>query len=342
MADFTIDYFDHRILTGVINRRPLKSDVFASFFRKQAPSAGELFELHIRSRNITMLPAITNVAPGTMRTGDTITAGAVKAPRFRPKREFRAADRFKQPAGLNPYDPLANSLERIIAEDMDLHREEIDFALEIMCQQAMVMGKVTLYNVVEGAGAVPQFTVDYKRPAAHNVALSGSAQWSDPTSDLLGQVDEWGLKIQEETGRVATDLLLGKNAWTAFRKHPDVKENLDNKRIEIGSLAPHIGKKIKGYWNGLTIWVIAGEYTDLDGASKPYLDADCALLVASGAESVIEYGLPVDNACAGPTQIFAKGFEQEDPSGYFTVAESRPLAWTKQPGWTVLAKVVGA
>jgi hypothetical protein len=340
MADFNIDYFDHRILTGVINKRPLKSDVFAHFFRQNSPSAGELFELHVKTRNITMLPAITNVAPGTMRTGDTITAGAVKAPRFRPKRAFMAADRFKQPVGMNPYDPLDNSLERAIAEDMDLHRAEIDFALEVMCQQAMVLGKVTLYDVVDGGVAVPQFTVDYKRPAAHNVVLSGPALWTASTSDLLGQVDAWGLQIQEETGRVATDLLLGKDAWKAFRKHADVKDDLDNKRIEIGSLAPHIGKKIKGYWNGLTIWAIAGDYKDLDGTITPYLDPSCALLVASGAESVVEFGLPVDNDCAGPTRIFAKGFKQEDPSGYFTVAESRPLAWTKQPGWTVLASVV--
>ncbi|MDR2891606.1 MAG: major capsid protein [Deltaproteobacteria bacterium] len=335
-----LDYFDHRILTGVVNKRPLKSDVFANFFRRNDPSDGELFELHVKSRNITMLPAIANVAPGTMRTGDTIAAGAVKAPRFRPKRAFMAADRFKQAAGMNPYDPLANTLEKAIAEDMDLHREELDFAVEIMCQQAMVLGKVTLYDVVDGSTAVPKFVVDYKRPPAHSVVLTGAAMWTDPTSDLLGQVDAWGLMIQEETGYAPTDLLLGKNAWKAFRKHPDVKDSLDNKRIEIGHLAPKVGKKIKGEWNGLTIWVVAGNYTDLDGSTKPYLDSDSALLVTADAESVIEFGLPVDNDCAGPTQIFAKGFKQEDPSGYFTVAESRPLAWTKQPGWTVLAVVV--
>ncbi|MCL2791085.1 MAG: major capsid protein [Desulfobulbus sp.] len=341
MPDIIIDYFDNRILTGVINKRaPLKSDVFTSFFKKRPPSAGELFELHVKNRNITMLPAITNTAPGTMRKSDIIEAGAVKAPRFRPKRAFMAADRFKMPAGVNPYSPLEDALSRAIAEDMDLHREEIDFALEIMCQQAMVLGKITLFDMVEGAGAVSKFTVDYKRPSAHSVILSGSALWSAADSDLLGQVDGWSLMIQEETGCVGADLLLGKNAWKHFRKHHDVEDYMDNKDITVGTLAPHVAKKIKGTWNGLTIWVIAGAYTDLDGSTKQYLDPDCALLVGSDAESVIEFGLPVDNDCAGPVEIFSKGFKQEDPSGYFTIAESRPLAWTKQPGWTVLAKVV--
>jgi hypothetical protein len=340
MADFIIDYFDNRILTGVINRRPLKSDLFASFFRRRPPSAGELFELHIKSRNITMLPSITNVAPGTFRKGDVVTAGAVKAPRFRPKRAFMAADRYKMPAGVSPYNPLDDALARAIAEDMDLHREEIDFAVEIMCRQAMVLGKITLYDVVEGGRPVPQFTVDYQRPASHNVILSGAALWSAADSDILGQVDGWGLQIMEETGKAATDMLLGKYAWTAFRRHADVKEALDNRNINLGHLTPTITRKCKGYWNGLYVWVVAGDYTDLDGAVTPYLDPDCVLLVASGADSVIEFGLPVDNDCAGPVEIFSKAFKQEDPSGYFTIAESRPLAWPKQPGWTVLAKVV--
>ena len=338
--NFNIDYFDPRLLTGVINKRPMKSDIFTNFFKKQAPSPVELFELHIKSRNISMVPAITNHAPGTMRHGDAVAAYAVKAPRFRPKRSFMAADKFKMPAGANPYNPQDNALERAIAEDMDLHREEIDFALEVMCCQAMVKGTITLFDVVDGSTPVPTFTVDYKRPSGHNIMLSGTAMWSDRDSDLQGQVDSWDLMIQEETGYGSSDLLLGKNAWKAFRKHHDVEDDLDNRGIDIGHLAPKVGRKFKGTWNGLNVWVITGVYTDLDGVVKQYLDPDYALLVARDAASVIEFGLPVDNDCAGPTEIFAKAFKQEDPSGTFTVAESRPLPWPRQPGWVVLVKVV--
>jgi hypothetical protein len=337
---YTIDYFDPRLLTGVINKRPLKSDIFTGFFRKQSPSPVELFELHVKTRNISMPPAITNHAPGTMRHGDKVDVYTVKAPRFRPKRAFMAADKFKQPAGVNPYNPQDNALERAIAEDMDLHREELDFVLENMCCQAMVLGKITLFDLVEDNAPQKTFTVDFRRPGKHNVLLSGSALWSNSDCDLQGQLDGWDLMIQEETGFGATELLLGKNAWAAFRRHHDVEKDLDNKDIDIGHLAPRIGRKYRGTWNGLNVYVIVGTYTDLDGVVKHYLDPDYALLVAPAATSVIEFGLPVDNKCEGPVEIFAKAFELEDPSGTFTIAETRPLPWPKQPGWVVLAKVV--
>ncbi len=331
--------FDARVLTGVINNRPLKSDVFTSFFKKRPASNSELFELHVKTRKTSMLPAISNHAQGTMRKSDTLTLSSVKAPRFRSKRLFSASDRFKQSAGFTPYAPLEDTVGRAIAEDMDLHREEIDLAIEIMCQQAMVNGKITLYNKIDGS-TTPQFTVDFKRPDTNKVTLAGDSLWSAANSDLLGQIEEWDLKIQEETGYGASDLLLGKNAWLHFRNHKDVKDYFDNRSIDAGSFSLSVGRKIKGYWNNLTIWAIAGDYIDLDGSTNPYLDEDTALLVTRDAESVIEFGLPVDNECFDPCEFFAKSYKQDDPSGIFTIAESRPLAWTKQPGWTVLAKVV--
>lgn len=334
-----IDYFDSRVLTGVINKRPVKHDIFANLFRRQTPKATEHFDLHIVSRGRTMLPSITNHAAGTMRQGATVAVNSVKAPRFRPKRLFKAADLLKHGAGQTPYDLNVNPVEKAIAEDMDAHREDIDYMVEIMCAQAMVHGKIDLYDVVEGQ-TVKTYTVDFKRPAEHTVVLSAAALWTDAASDLQDTVDTWNSMIQEETNLGATDLYLGKKAWKAFRKHADVKEDLDNRGINIGSLTPRVQSKYKGEWNGLRIWLVSGTYKDLEGQARYYLDPEFALLAAADAENVMEFGLPMDADCAGPVEIFSKQFKQDDPSGIFTIAESRPLPWPKQPGATVLAKVV--
>lgn len=335
-----LSYFTPRILTGIVNLRPVRHDLFANFFMAKNPSAVDVFEIQTSLRGASLIPSITNYAAGTMRKSDTVAVSVVRAPRFRVKRMFTAADMLKTQAGYTPYDASINPMERAVAEDMDAHRQDIDFMLEVMCAQALVDGKIDIYDRVEGT-TTKTFSVDFKRPDAHSITLSGDALWTSAKADLVGTMDQYNLMIQEATsGYSGTDLILGKNAWTAFRKHADVKDSLDNRNIEIGSLAPKIGAKLKGYWNGLKIWTTASTYTDMNGAAQYYMPPDYALLVAGEAESVIEYALPVDVQCAGACRIFAKQFVQEDPSGVFTIAESRPLPITRHCGCTVKIKVV--
>ena len=335
-----LDYFTPRLLTGIINLRPIKYDLFGSFFRRASPKPVDVLELQTSLRGTSVLPAITNVAPGTMREHDSWDVSFVKAPRFRPKRGFRAADMLKTQKGHTPYDPLVNPVEQAIAEDMDAHRDDIDRMIEIMCAQATVDGKIELYDMIDGV-ATPTYTVDFKRPATHSITLDAADYWTAETSYILDQVEEWDLLIQEDTGGLAsTDLILGKHAWTAFFRHPDVFQVLDNRRVDIGAITPRVGAKFKGYWNGLNIWVSNGTYKDISGTIKHFLDPDCVVLLARDAESVIEYAQPIDIDCTGPTQYFSKQFKQDDPSGIFTLAESRPLPITRHIGWTVKAKVV--
>ena len=194
MAD--IDYFDSRVLTGVINTRPVKYDIFGNMFRRQSPKATELFELHVVSRGVSMLPSITNAAGGTMRSGREGAAFAVKAP-------------LKHAGGQTPYDLNVNPVERAIAEDMDDHRADIDTMVEIMCAQAIVHGKINLFDAVEGK-VVKTFTVDFRRPQAHTVVLEGAAQWTGENSDLQDSLQTYDEMIQEETNLGATDLYLGR------------------------------------------------------------------------------------------------------------------------------------
>lgn len=335
-----LSYFTPRILTGIVNLRPVKHDLFTHFFRPLDPKPVDVLELETSLRGASLLPSITNYDAGTMRKGETLSVDFVKAPRFRPKRAFRAADLMKTQAGLTPYDPRINPVERAIADDMDAHRDDIDFMVEIMCAQAAVDGRIDLCDMIEGK-VVKTYTVDFKRPASHTMVLTGDALWSNEASDVLGMVEDWNTLIQEDTsGHSATDLVLGKNAWAAFRRHPDVRDTLDNRRIDIGGLSPRVGAKLKGQWNALNIWMYSATYKDLEGQNRYYIGPDYALLLARTADSVIEYAQPVDVKCEGPAKIFAKQFEQEDPSGIFTIAESRPLPMTRHCGWTVKIKVV--
>lgn len=327
--------FDSVFLTSAIVRRPAQWHLFGSFFAPQSPVNTDVFELHDMMKGQSAIPTVSPYGAGVLRQPDAWTKSVVKAPRFRTKRTFTAAKVLTdQQFGRNPYDVGGDALAAAVSMDLDDHRHDHDYMIEIMCAQATVTGKMTLYNVDESGTLTGTYTVDFGRPASHDIAVSD--KWTADSTDLFGSMDAASMLIQDDAdGRGGTDLIMGAKAWAAFHKHPDVVDVLDNRRIDVGALNPKIATLYNGDWYGLRIWVAQGSYVDVDGTKKPYIASEDAVLVDNSAESVIEYGRPLDFDCAGPTQYFVKQFKQDDPSGLFTVAESRPLPVTRHAGWAV-------
>lgn len=329
-----------RILTAVINIRPVNKRLFTSFFEDNEPSLVDTFELETSYQGQSMLPAISYNDAGTMQNGEVRTLSAVTAPIFKPKRVFTAADKFKRAKGFTPYDTSYDPLEKALAEDLDAHIYDIEFMKEIMCANALVNGKIPLFNKVNG-DVKEVAAIDYKRPVSHSVTLSGTAAWDNAGSDLLEQAEQYSSMIMDATGGFgATDLIMGTKAFSAFLKHANVKDLLDNRNINAGSLNINLQSLYRGMWNGLRLWTINASYKDLAGNQKAFIPADGALFIAKDAKLEIDYGLPSDVDCTGPTKIFAKQYKSEDPSAYFTLAESRPLPQVKHAGATVFVKVL--
>ncbi len=333
---FSLDDFDTVTLTGIITLRPPQWSLFSSFFSPQAPSETDIFELHTQVRGENVLPVVSDYSPGVTMQPTGWEATVVKAPRFRTVRNFRAAEVLnKRRIGYTPYDLEANPVARLVAEDMDQHRRDHDHMIEIMCAQAAVTGALTLYNLDENGAAVASYTVDYQRPAEHTITLTD--KWSAEGTDIYGQIEEANRLIQENAdGMSGTDLIMGATAFAAFRRHPDVVDIMDNRRVDPGgALSLRVAQLNKGSWDGLNIWVYSGTYKDLDGSIRYYIDPNDAVLLARPAQSVIEYGRPMDLDCAGAASYFAKQYRQDNPSGVFTVAESRPLPVTRHAAWSV-------
>ncbi len=330
--------FTPRVLTGVINLRPVNPRLFTSFFKENAPSPVDTFELETFYQGQSVLPALSYNQAGTMRDSGQRSIRAVVAPIFRPKRSFTAAEKFKRAKGMTPYDGTTG-IDEAIAEDMDAHLFDLEFMKEIMCSQALVHGKITLLNKLDD-NVVEIGNIDFKRPASHSITLSDTAQWSNAASDIVSQADQYSSMIMEATGGFgATDIIMGKKAFALFRKHKDVQDLLDNRNIHAGELNLTVRTMYKGNWNGLNIWLNSASYRDMKGQNTPFIPEDMALFVARDARLEIDYALPTDVECTGATRYFAKQFKQEDPSAYFTVAESRPLPQVKHNGATVAVKV---
>lgn len=335
-----LDYFDSRMLVGVITKRPPQYSLFSQlFFSPRSPLPTDKMELHIKTRGNQLLPFVREEEPGRLISGGEGEVVVVRVPRIRVKRQYRATEVLKNPLGYNPYELVSDPVERAIVEDLDELRRRIDMTIEWMCAKIATSGKFSVSDTIDGASKVI-YEIDNRMPAAHKITLSGTSLWSNEKSTIMENVEDWATRILDETGNAPTDLVLGRNVWGKFFRHADVQKNLDNRRIDMGGLTPRAAQMFKGLWNGLRVWVYAGSVTNHTGQAEYLLNADSVVLGAKDEESTIEYGLPLDRKCAGATAYFVKTYDEEDPSATWVLAESRPLPWAKRPGCFVCAKVL--
>lgn len=335
----SVDYFDSRILTGtIINRPPQYNLLTQLFFTPQAPKNTDTFELHLQNKGQMLLPFVRNEEAGKVFTNGSGEVTVTKAPRIRMKTPYQAAEMLRNGIGYTPYETESNPVEKRIVEDMDWLRRNVDVTIEWMVAELITTGKVTVSDRVDGT-SMPIYTLDNRMPSKHKVTLTGGNLWSASTSTLMDDVEEWSLLIQESCGLAPTDLILGKNVWKHFFKHADVRDGLDNRRITLGGLTPTVQQMFKGIWNGLNIWVYAGNVTDYSNKTKYFVDANSVLLGTRNADAVIEYGKPLDLKCEAPTSYFVKTYAEEDPSATWLLMESRPMPWARRSGAFLCASV---
>lgn len=339
----SLDYFDSRLLTGVVVKRPPKPQLITQlFFKPQPPQPTDKFELHVQAVQRQIVPLVSDVEGASVVQGRSGEAVLAKAPRIRLKRPFKAVEILRNLVGMTPYDLTANPVEMSIAEQMQDFRDDIEYTIEFMCAQLATQGKLTMRDKVDGQTRVI-YELDLLRSAEHSVDISSASarKWNGSSAKIRKDITEWSQMIATATGQGATDLVLGSNVVDLFLDHSDVKDKLDNRRMDIGQLTFSVHTLHKGTWNGVNIWEYPYKITDRVGESIPLIAPDSILLGTREAGQVIEYGLPLDRQCTGPTSYFSKTYDEDDPSQTWVLVESRPLPWTRNPDAFVYAKVLG-
>ena len=332
--------FDTRVLIGVINKRPVLPSLFKNlFFSTRNPIASKFAELEVTVGGKQLIPFVGDYSPGTVIGRVGRESRSVKTPRMRPKLAYRAPDLLDHtaPGGnahLQPGETREQAIERCIALDLDNLKGRVETTVEYMCAQA-------LKGYLSYTGDDISFTIDYLMPDAHKIVLGSGSRWGDTGVDILDWLEAQGDMIVEACGLSPDVCVMGTKAWGAFRKDEQVKEELDNRNMNVGQLAPVIGKAYRGSVNGLDIYRYGGAYQDSAEALQKLLGPEYIVLGCSQAETEITFGLPEDLAAGGMAmEYFSKAYYEDDPSTLNILAESRPLPLPRLPGAYVYAKVV--
>ncbi len=196
-------------------------------------------------------------------------------------------DLLNRMAGVDPFSAagidLASQMVARMAQGFVLIDDKIKRAVELQASQILQTGILTLTNA---AGATV-YTLDFKPKATHFPTV-GTA-WDQASSDPLGDLESLA-KVIRADGKVNPDrLVMGSTALKNFLKHADVKEFLDNRRINIGEIAPEFtdsGATFYGFvWVGayvFEIWTYPETFNDPQtGNATDYVAADKVIMTSS-------------------------------------------------------------
>ncbi len=328
-----IDIFTTRYMMTVLEESfPPSSFMLDKFFTQTETSDQETAEFDV----------ITDPQTVAAPQGPKLPAQAVQAIGYKTKTTPRAY--FSEKIACEAWDMMRNRLpgdnmyveksvlERAsvrMARDLDHLRRRLRRAYELMAVEALTTGKLK----VQGKGV--NFEVDYEYDEKNIITLSGSALWSATGAEVYGQLKDYAVDIQLRSGHNTDIIILGKEAAKLFIKNAEIKEYLNNRRYEMGQIAP---KRLPG---GVSYIGSFPEFGDVYSYHWATMNSSGELVTAfpeygcyMGCTDALNWRLygPVPSFTAPRyTEEYPDVFEEKDPEMHWTRLRSTFLPGLVQP-----------
>lgn len=209
------------------------------------------------------------------------------SPKVQEKRVLTAAQLRKRMAGENPYSTQtpAQRAQSFIDGDYAFCMNAIDARVEQQCAQMMVHGRVDII----GKG-VNEY-VDYELPL--RLTLSGADRWGQPgvnRFDTLRMMSQTLRKRNSSPTLAIMELSVAKSLMA----DAEWKEMLDNRRMEMGMIAPgpvtnifeaaqYFGQIKREGIGIIDLFTYDGTYKNENNEEVPYLDEGRILLCSADA-----------------------------------------------------------
>lgn len=343
MSLLNFDEFKWRAMTSAINQIKPAARMFQDLiFRTRNTNPSEHIDVDVEIGGRKIAPFVSPIQGGIVVEKQGREMRSVRAPRIRLKKPFSAHELLTTRAtGSGFYASGGGDLRRyrqqkIAKELKDLKNNRIDNTVEWMCAQALT-------GTLAYSGPSVAFQVDYQIPTAHVVTLSGTDLWSDTSnSDPIANMDTWADLIINALGYGPDLMICGTNAAKYLRKNTEVRDILDNRRMQGGNIIWRASSNYLGNLNGIECYRYGTKYDDLNNVEQNFLHPSYVMLVATQARFSIEFALILDLKAGArvEAEYFSKSWEEEDPSNLWILGESRPLPVPWQPEAIIYAKVL--
>lgn len=317
--------FESRKLIATANNiKPATTFITDTFFKKVDVNSAENIDVEIRDGKRKLAPFVSPLIEGKLEPslGKQVTSYKPAYIKFKYATEAEQVARETNGVfyadGKSPAQRAAEKAAIELKEGID----NIKRRIELMATEAVTTGNVTIKG--DGIDEV----IDFGMKATHQKTLTGTALWTDASSDPLKDLRAWKREVAKDSGYTPSVAVMGSDVIDAFLANDAVQKYLDNRRINLGGIAPSdIGEGVTYYGEveGLKIYSYDGYY-EVDGTIYDVFPSDKILLGSDRALAKLNYGAIKDFKAGNFVgAVFVKSWEVEDPSARFVLLQSAPL-----------------
>lgn len=293
-----INLYDPRSMAGSFNKRmPVTTFVRDNFFGITRTFPTEHVDVDFRKGSRAVAPFVAPNIGGINVERRGYETRTYKPPRVAPERDLNPEVLNKRLMGENIHTTMSpedreDYYLRLDAQELD---DMISRREELMAVQLLTTGKINVRGYAdENMTTYIDDDIDFN--FTNITTLTGNDQWGETSADPYGDLEE-AVEMVLKAGYNGGACLVGKAAWPKLRDNSTFQKLLDNRRMQMGLIAPELrtvdGSGVKYIGDipdlGLQLFVYYSWYMDVDGTVKELFPEDYVVIAPFGIGEML-YG----------------------------------------------------
>jgi hypothetical protein len=186
-----------------------------------------------------------------------------------------------------------NLVEQIVSQVYENYQSLVDGAgVQATRMRAQLIQKGVI-NIVTDDGDI---VVDYEVPAAHKETLLTTAKWSDPSSDVVGDIQRWQGVLTDAGYASPSRMLLTKPTFGYISQNTAILNELKARNmgeviVTSQDIIAYLNRKL-----GISVGILNGTFIAEDGSTMNYYEDNYVTLIPDGALGKTVYGTTPEEA----------------------------------------------
>lgn len=186
-----------------------------------------------------------------------------------------------------------NLVEQLVSQVYDNYQSLVDGAgVQATRMRAQLIQKGVV-NIVTDDGDI---VVDYEIPAAHKETLLTTAKWSDPTADVVGDIQRWQGVLTNEGYAAPNRMLLTKTTFGYISQNTAILNELKARNmgeviVTTQDIIAYLNRKLS-----ISVGFLNGTFIAEDESTMNFYEDNYVTLIPDGALGKTVYGTTPEEA----------------------------------------------